>query len=51
LIERIEVTASNRDVGQPNTVSNVRATMGDPGFSSWGNGFGAGGFGGSGGGF
>jgi hypothetical protein len=51
LIERIEVTASNRDVGQPNTVSNVRATMGDPGFSSWGNGFGGGGFGGSGGGF
>ena len=51
LIERIEVTAANRDVGQPNTISNVRATMGDPGFSSWGNGFGAGGFGGSGGGY
>lgn len=51
LIERIEVTASNRDVGQPNTVSNVRATMGDPGFSSWGNGFGGGGFGGSGSGY
>lgn len=51
LIERIEVTAANRDVGQPNTVSNVRATMGDPGFSSWGNGFGGGGFGGSGGGY
>lgn len=44
LIERIEVTASNRDVGQPNTVSNVRSTMGDPGFSNgWGN---SGGFGG-----
>ncbi len=51
LIERIEVTAANRDVGQPNTVSNVRATMGDPGFSSWGNGFGGGGFGGGGGGY
>lgn len=51
LIERIEVTASNRDVGQPNTISNVRATMGDPGFSSWGSGFGGGGFGGSGGGY
>jgi hypothetical protein len=51
LIERIEVTAANRDVGQPNTISNVRATMGDPGFSSWGNGFGGGGFGGSGGGY
>lgn len=48
MIERIEVTASNRDVGQPNTISNVRATMGDPGFSSWGNG---GGGWGSGGGF
>lgn len=51
LVERIEVTAANRDVGQPNTVSNVRATMGDPGFSSWGNGFGGGGFGGGGGGY
>jgi hypothetical protein len=47
MIERIEVAAANRDVGQPNAVSNVRATMGDPGFSSWGNGFGGGGFGGS----
>lgn len=51
LIERIEDIAANRDVGQPNTVSNVRATMGDPGFSSWGQGFGGGGFGGSGGGY
>lgn len=48
LIERIETTAANRDVGQPNAVSNVRATMGDPGFSNWGNGFGGGGFGGGG---
>jgi hypothetical protein len=51
MIERIEDTAANKDVGQPNTVSNVRATMGDPGFSSWGNGFGGGGFGGGGGGY
>lgn len=51
LIERIETTAANRDVGQPNSISNVRAVMGDPGFSSWGNGFGGGGFGGSGGGY
>lgn len=51
IIERIEVTASNRDVGQPNSVSNTRATMGDPGFSGWGNGFGGGGFGGGGAGY
>jgi len=43
LIERIETTAANRDVGQPNSVSNVRATMGDPGFSNWGGGFSNGG--------
>ena len=48
LVERIETTAANRDVGQPNTVSNVRATMGDPSFSNWGNGCGNGGFGGGG---
>jgi len=48
LIERIESAAANRDVGQPNSVSNVRATMGDPGFSNWGNGYGGGGFGGGG---
>jgi hypothetical protein len=48
--ERIETTAANRDVGQPNSVSNVRATMGDPGFSDWGNG-GFGGMGGSGSGY
>ena len=49
ILERIETTAPNRDVGQPNTVSNVRTTMGDPAFSNgWagGNGFGSGGFGG-----
>lgn len=46
LIERIETTAANRDVGQPNTVSNTRQTMGDPGFSDWGNGFGGGSSGG-----
>lgn len=51
LLERIEVTAANRDVGQPNTISNFRATMGDPGFSNWGSGFGGGGFGGSGAGY
>lgn len=49
--ERIETTAPNRDVGQPNTVSNTRATMGDPGFSNWGNGYGGGGFGGGGAGY
>lgn len=48
LLERIETTAANRDVDQPNSISNVRATMGDPGFSNWGNGYGGGGFGGSG---
>jgi len=50
IMERIETTAANRDVGQPNTVSNVRATMGDPGFSNWGQGYG-GGFGGPGNGY
>jgi hypothetical protein len=38
-ISRIETQAANRDVGQPRTVSNTRATMGDPGFG-WGGGFG-----------
>lgn len=51
LLERIESTAANRTIDQPNTVSNVRSTQGDPGFSDWGNGFGAGGFGGSAGGY
>lgn len=48
LLDRINTTATNRDVGQPNTVSNVRATMGDPGFSNgygYGGGFGSGGYG------
>lgn len=49
LIERIETTAANRDVGFPNTVSNVRATTSDPGFSGWGGGMGGSGFGGGGG--
>lgn len=39
LILRIETTAANRDAGQANTVSNTRATMGDPGFGGWGGGF------------
>lgn len=51
LIIRIETTAPNRDAGQPNAVSNVRATMGDPGFSNWGMGYGGGGFGGGGSGY
>lgn len=38
LKERIEVTASNRDVGQPDTISNTRNNNG----SGWGNGFGGG---------
>lgn len=46
LLERIGDTASNRDAGQNNSVSNFRATMGDPGFSGFG--FGNGGFGGGG---
>ena len=46
-IERIETQAANRDVGQPNSVSNVRSTMGDPGFGGYGQG-GFGGFGGGG---
>ena len=44
LLERIETTAANRDVGQPNTVSNTRARCGDPNFGSFG-GFGSSGFG------
>jgi len=52
LIERIETTASNRNVAEPNSVSNTRATSGDPGLSSWGNGgYFGGGFGGAGGGY
>lgn len=48
MILRIETAAKSRDVGQPNTVSNTRATMGDPSFS---NGWGGGSGGGYGGGF
>lgn len=46
---RIETTAANRNVGQPNTATNSRGTMGDPNFSGpggngngWGSGFGGG---------
>lgn len=45
LLERIETTAANRDVGQPNTVSNTRSRCGDQNFGSFG-GFGTSGFGG-----
>src|SRR5271165_226110 len=40
LIDRVEETAANRDVGQPNTVSNTRARAGDQNFGSFG-GFGS----------
>lgn len=46
LIERINAIAPNRDVGQPNTVSNTRQTMGDPAFNGWGGAGGGFGFGG-----
>jgi hypothetical protein len=42
---RIETTAANRNVGQPNTATNTRNTLGDPNFSGpgmGGNGFGGG---------
>lgn len=47
LLERIEVTAANRDVGQPNTATNSRARLGDPNFGGgmfggWGGGGGYG---------
>lgn len=46
LLDRIEVSAANRDVGQPNTVSNTRANAGDPNFGTilggWGSGGGSG---------
>lgn len=48
MMMRIETTAANRNVGQPNTATNSRSTMGDPNFSN-GGAFG-GGFGGLGGG-
>lgn len=44
ILDRIEETAANRDVGQPNTVSNTRARCGDQNFGSFG-GFGSSGFG------
>ncbi len=44
ILERIETTAANRDVGQPNTVSNTRSSAGDPNFGALGS-FGSGGFG------
>ena len=50
LIDRINAIAPNRDVSQPNTVSNTRQTMGDPSFNGWG-GAGGIGFGGNFGGF
>lgn len=46
LLIRIETTAANRNVGQPNTATNTRSTLGDPNFSGpgggWGGGFGGG---------
>lgn len=41
LLMRIETTAANRDVGQPNTATNSRAMLGDPNFGG-GNGYGFG---------
>lgn len=46
LIQRIESTAANRDVGQPNSVSNTHSTMGDPSFGGYGGAGGGSGFGG-----
>jgi hypothetical protein len=41
LLERIETTAANRDVGQPNTISNTRGSTGDGfGFGSSNGGMG-----------
>lgn len=49
ILVRIETEAANRDVGQPNTATNSRATLGDPNFGNFGNGGGYnGGFGGGG---
>lgn len=50
LLERIETTAANRDVGQPNTATNSRAMLGDPNFGGFNGGYGNFG-GGSGGGW
>lgn len=48
LYERIEVTAANRDVGQPNVATNSRNRLGDPNFGGgmFGNGSGGWGMGG-----
>jgi hypothetical protein len=47
LLERIETTAANRDVGQPNTATNSRSQLGDPNFGGgMGNGWGSWGSGG-----
>lgn len=48
LMDRIQESAANRDVGQPNTVSNTRANIGDPNFGTILGGWGSGGGGGSG---
>ena len=41
LLDRIETTAANRDVGQPNTATNSRSMTGDPNFGGGiGNGWG-----------
>lgn len=49
LLERIETTAANRDVGQPNTATNSRSMLGDPNFGGGLFGNGSGGWGGGGG--
>jgi hypothetical protein len=49
--QRIEETAANRDVGQPNTATNSRARLGDPNFGGGTNGIGWGFGSGSGGGW
>ena len=51
LAQRIEETAANRDVGQPNTATNSRARLGDPNFGGGTSGIGWGFGGGSGGGW
>lgn len=46
IISEIEASAKNRDVSMPPTVSNTRATCGDPGFGGWSGGSFGGGAGG-----
>lgn len=48
LLNRIETSAANRNIGQPNTVTNTRSRSGDPNFGDILGGWGAGGGGGSG---